>query len=150
MKRLLLLISISLLSLITEAQTNLTFYNFNSVAQSNLLNPALPSRQGFTLGLLDFYGHAYVPGVTMYDIFRKDETQETTIDKLLSNSKYHLRDMQINSQINPLFFGLRRIPSILSPLITTSSQFVTWWVLTGLFFSSLSLTTLFVLCTTRT
>ena len=107
MKRLLLLISISLLSLITEAQTNLTFYNFNSVAQSNLLNPALPSRQGFTLGLLDFYGHAYVPGVTMYDIFRKDETQETTIDKLLSNSKYHLRDMQINSQINPLFFGLR-------------------------------------------
>ncbi|MFY8109476.1 MAG: DUF5723 family protein [Bacteroidia bacterium] len=107
MKKLILLITIFFCGLLAEAQTNLTFYNFNSVAQSNLLNPALPSRQGFTLGLLDFYGHGYVPGVTMYDIFRKDETQATTVDKLLSNPNYHLRDMQFNSEINPLFLGFR-------------------------------------------
>jgi outer membrane protein OmpA-like peptidoglycan-associated protein len=96
-----------LLVLFTKAQPNLTLYQMNSVAQSNLLNPANTPRQGFTLGLFDMYSMQYLPGITMYDIFRKDESKFTTIDKLLSNSDYHLRDIQFNSEINPLLLGLR-------------------------------------------
>ena len=107
MKKYLILIYAILVLTIAKAQPNLTLYNMNSVAQSNLLNPAILPRQGFTLGLFDFYSMQYLPGVSMYDLLRKDETANATADKLLSDPKFHLRDIQLNSQYNPLYLGLR-------------------------------------------
>jgi outer membrane protein OmpA-like peptidoglycan-associated protein len=89
------------------AQTNLIFYNFRSVGQTNFLNPAINSRQAFTLGILDNYNHLYIPGITTYDIFRNDETGDQTLNKILGDDSYHLRDIQIYNEINPLFFGFR-------------------------------------------
>lgn len=91
----------------TQAQTSLSFYNFNSVAQSNHLNPALPARQGFTLGLFETYNHVYVPGFQLNDLLNKGETVDATLDKFLGNSKYHLRDMQFTNNLDVLYMGLR-------------------------------------------
>jgi outer membrane protein OmpA-like peptidoglycan-associated protein len=100
---------ISLLVLLgsVNAQTNLTFYNFRSVGQTNFLNPAINSKQAFTLGLVDSYNHLYLPGITAYDIYRKDETANQTLDKILTNDAYNLKNIQIYNEVNPLFFGFR-------------------------------------------
>ncbi|MDZ4668138.1 MAG: DUF5723 family protein [bacterium] len=90
-----------------HAQTSLTFYNFRSVGQTNFLNPALNSRQAFTLGILDNYNHLYIPGITAYDIFRPDETGDQTLKKILSDDSYNLKDIQLYNEVNPLFIGFR-------------------------------------------
>lgn len=89
------------------AQTNLTFYNNRSVAQSSLLNPAHFSRQGFTLGILDLGQQTYVPGLTLYDLMRADETSNQTINKFLSDDSYHFNDIRNSIEVNPLFIGFR-------------------------------------------
>jgi outer membrane protein OmpA-like peptidoglycan-associated protein len=102
-----LFISLLLLVGSIKAQTNLTFYNFRTVGQTNFLNPALNSKQSFTLGLFDNYNHLYLPGITAYDILRSDETADQTLAKILSSDSYNLKNMQIYNEVNPLFFGFR-------------------------------------------
>jgi len=106
MKRI-LLISFLLITGTLFAQTSLTFYNFRTVGQTNFLNPALNSRQAFTIGILDQYNHLYLPGITPYDIFRSDETADQSLNKILGNDAYHLKDIQLRNEINPLFIGFR-------------------------------------------
>jgi outer membrane protein OmpA-like peptidoglycan-associated protein len=89
------------------AQTNPMFYNFRSVAQSSFLNPAHVSRQGFTIGILDNFNHISTPGISAYDLLRSDETGNQTIEKLLNNNSYHLKDIHIQNEVNPLFLGFR-------------------------------------------
>ncbi len=89
------------------AQTNPMFYNFRSVAQSSFLNPAHVSRQAFTIGLFDNFNHISTPGISAYDILRNDETAEQSIEKILSNSSYHLKDIHLYNEINPFFLGFR-------------------------------------------
>jgi len=89
------------------AQTNPMFYNFRSVAQSSFLNPAHVSRQAFTIGILDNFNHISTPGISAYDLLRSDETGKQTLDKILSNSDYHLKDIHIYNEINPFFLGFR-------------------------------------------
>jgi outer membrane protein OmpA-like peptidoglycan-associated protein len=105
--RKILLLSIMLMVGSLFAQTNLTFYNFRTVGQSYFLNPALPSRQAFTLGLFDNYTHLYLPGITAYDIFRNDETGDQTLKKIIDDDNYNFKNMQIYQEVNPLFFGFR-------------------------------------------
>ncbi len=92
---------------LTVAQPNLTFYNFRSVAQTGLLNPAQPSRQQFTIGIIDFYNNTYIPGITANDIFNKSETGDQTIKKILDNDKYNLDNISLHNQITPMFIGLK-------------------------------------------
>jgi len=89
------------------AQTNPMFYNFRSVAQSSFLNPAHVSRQAFTIGLFDNFNHISTPGISAYDILRNDETAEQSIEKILNNSSYHLKDIHLYNEINPFFLGFR-------------------------------------------
>ena len=89
------------------AQTNPMFYNFRSVAQSSFLNPAHVSRQAFTIGLLDNFNHISTPGISAYDLLRSDETAEQSIEKILTNSSYHLKDIHIYNEVNPFFLGFR-------------------------------------------
>jgi hypothetical protein len=89
------------------AQTNPMFYNFRTVAQSSFLNPAHVSRQAFTIGILDNFNHISTPGISAYDLLRSDETGKQTLDKILSNSDYHLKDIHIYNEINPFFLGFR-------------------------------------------
>lgn len=103
----LLFISLMLMAGTLFAQTNLTFYNFRTVAQSNMLNPALPARQGLTIGLPSFYNHLYVPGISVFDLFRDDETGQQTLDKILSNDKYNLKNMQFTQELDLFYLGLR-------------------------------------------
>ncbi|OYU94285.1 MAG: hypothetical protein CFE21_17010 [Bacteroidetes bacterium B1(2017)] len=106
MKKLLLLSFLCLAGTVF-AQTNLTFYNFRTVGQTNFLNPAINSRQAFTLGILDNYNHFYLPGITAYDVLRSDETANQTLDKILSNDKYNLKNIQLYNEVNPLFIGFK-------------------------------------------
>ncbi|MBC7383103.1 MAG: OmpA family protein [Bacteroidia bacterium] len=89
------------------AQPHLNFYNARSVAQSSLLNPALPSRQAFTLGFLDFSASAYVPGINAYDVFNSKDDAKQTIDKVLGSNQYNFKNIVLNSEINPLFIGFK-------------------------------------------
>ncbi len=102
-----LLIGFCLIAGSVSAQTNLSFYNFRSVGQTNFLNPAINSRQAFTLGVLDNYNHYYLPQITARDVFRSDEPADTTIVKLLRNDAYQFKDIHLYNEINPLFFGMR-------------------------------------------
>lgn len=103
----LIVIALVMLASNLFAQTNLTFYNFRTVGQSYFLNPALPSRQSFTLGLFDSYNQFYIPGITGYDLFRSDQTGKQSLENFLDNDQLHLKDIQVYNELNPLFFGFR-------------------------------------------
>lgn len=102
-----IVIILTINTIICYAQPNFNFYNTRSVAQSGLLNPALPSRQAFTLGFGDYYSSIYVPGITADDIFRKDEADTTTVYKILGDNKYNLNNISLNNELNPLFVGFK-------------------------------------------
>ena len=89
------------------SQNSLSFYNLRSVAQSSYMNPALTPRQGFTLSLGDFNAQLTSPGVTLYDIFRSDETGNHAIERMIADNKINFRNIESNIEYNPLYLGLR-------------------------------------------